>query len=295
MQYSADALGLSGSVTTLLRDLIHEKLGLMYEPHQLDQVADRLAPLVVARGLGSFLDYYYLLKYSSEPDEWLKVMDALAVQETYFWREIDQLRAVVTCIVPQLIKILRGKPLRIWSIPCATGEEPLTIAMLLSESGWFERAPIEISASDASPSAIARARKGHYTRRSFRNLPPALREKYFVEHTDSWSVIPTLQQRVSYDVVNLMAEADVARHADAPIVFCRNVFIYFSDSSIRRALSVFERSMPSPGYLCVAAAESLLRRTTTFELQEHGGAFMYVKDVPMACRPVLTPIVEKAS
>jgi chemotaxis protein methyltransferase CheR len=151
MHYNADALGLSGSVTTLLRDVIHEQLGLMYEPHQLDQVADRLAPLVVARGMGSFLDYYYLLKYSSEPDEWLKVMDALAVQETYFWREIDQLRAVVTCIVPQLVKNLRGQPLRIWSIPCATGEEPLTIAMLLSESGWFERAPIELRASDASP------------------------------------------------------------------------------------------------------------------------------------------------
>ena len=67
MQYNADALGLSGTVTTLLRDLIHEQLGLMYEPHQFDQLADRLAPLVVARGLGSFLDYYYLLKYSSEP------------------------------------------------------------------------------------------------------------------------------------------------------------------------------------------------------------------------------------
>jgi chemotaxis protein methyltransferase CheR len=295
MQYNVDALGLSGSVTTLLRDLIHEQLGLMYDPGQLDQVADRLAPLVVARGLGSFLDYYYLLKYSSEPDEWLKVMDALAVQETYFWREIDQLRAIVTSIVPQLVEALNGEPLRIWSIPCATGEEPLTIAMLLSEAGWFERAPIKLIASDASPGAIARARRGNYTRRSFRNLPPALREKYFVEHEDCWSVIPSLRQRVSYDIVNLMSEAEVARHADAPIVFCRNVFIYFSDRSIRRAVSVFERLMPSPGYLCVAAAESLLRRTSTFELQEHGGAFIYVKGEPMTSRRVLAPIVEKAS
>ncbi len=64
MQYRADSLGLSGSVTTIFRDLIHEHLGLMYEPHQFDQVADRLAPLVLARGLGSFMDYYYVLKYS---------------------------------------------------------------------------------------------------------------------------------------------------------------------------------------------------------------------------------------
>jgi chemotaxis protein methyltransferase CheR len=277
MPYRAESLGLSGSVTAILRDLIHERLGLMYEPHQFEQVADRLAPRVVARGLGSFMDYYYLLKYSNDPAEWLEVMDALAVQETYFWREIDQLRAVVARLVPQLVSALDGRPLRIWSIPCATGEEPLTIAMLLDEARWFERAPIELVGSDASRAAIDRARHGRYTHRAFRNLPPAMQERYFVSHDGYWTVDPALHRRVSYDVVNLMAEDEVARHASAPVIVCRNVFIYFSDHSIRRALGVFERLMPTPGYLCVAAAESLLKRTTTFELQEIGGAFMYVK------------------
>lgn len=294
MQYRADSLGLSGSVTTLLRDLIHEQLGLMYEPQQFDQLADRLAPLVVGRGLGSFLDYYYLLKYSAQPDEWLDVIDALAVQETYFWREIDQLRAVVDCVVPPLVTALRGRPLRIWSIPCATGEEPLTVAMLLAEAGWFARAPIEVLASDASPAALDRARAGRYTQRSFRNLPAALRDKYFVRHDGCWSVAAELRQRVSYDSVNLMAEAQVARHADAPVILCRNVFIYFSERSIRRALDVFERLMPSPGYLCVAASESLLRRTAVFELQEIGGAFMYVKGAGQP-RAACAPTIERAS
>ena len=295
MQYRADSLGLSGSVTTLFRDLIHDQLGLMYEPHQFDQIADRIAPLIVGRGLGSFMDYYYLLKYSAEPSEWLKVIDVLAVQETYFWREIDQLRAVVECVVPQLVKALHGRSLRIWSIPCATGEEPLTIAMLLAEAGWFDRAPIELFASDASPSAIERARTGRYTQRSFRNLPTALREKYFIQHDGYWSVASDLQQRVSYDIVNLMVEEQVARHASASVIFCRNVFIYFSDRSIRRALGVFERAMPSPGYLCVAAAESLLRRTSVFDLQEIGGAFMYVKSAACPQDSTCAPSVERAS
>ena len=277
MQYRVDSLGVSGTVTTILRDLIHERLGLMYESHQFEQVADRLAPLVIARGLSSFMDYYYLLKYSAESDEWLAVMDALAVQETYFWRELDQIRAVVTHVVPALVEALRGRTLRIWSIPCATGEEPLTIAMLLEEAGWFTRAPIELVGSDASPSAIERARSGRYGERSFRNLPLAMRERYFTMHDGQFVVCPDLQRRVSYDVVNLMDGEQMARHASASVVFCRNVFIYFSDRSIRRALSVLERSMPSPAYLCVAAAESLLRRTTIFELQDIGGAFMYVK------------------
>jgi chemotaxis protein methyltransferase CheR len=277
VQYHADSLGITGSVTSILRDLIHERLGLSYDAHQLDMVADRLSPLVVARGFSSFIDYYYLLKYSDAGDEWLKVMDALSVQETYFWREIDQLRAVVTHVVPRLVTRLAGAPLRIWSMPCASGEEPLTIAMLLEEAGWFDRAPIEVLGSDASQAAIARARAGRYTQRSFRNLPPHLREKYFSAGDREWTVVPSLHQRVSYDVVNLMVESEVARHAASPIIFCRNVFIYFSDQSIRRALAVFERMMPVPGYLCVSASESLLRRTTVFELEEVGDAFMYVK------------------
>src|SRR5215204_5618662 len=124
MQYRADSLGLSGGVTHVFRDLIHQRLGLFYDPTQFDQVADRLAPLAVARGLGSFMGYYYFLKYSAESEEWSRVMDALAVQETYFWREIDQLQAIVYSVVPRLAKT--AQTVSIWSVPCATGEEPLT-------------------------------------------------------------------------------------------------------------------------------------------------------------------------
>jgi chemotaxis protein methyltransferase CheR len=278
MQFRAESLGLAGHVTTILRELVHDRLGLFYEPSQFDQLADRLAPLVVARGLGSFLDYYYLLKYSADREEWGRVMDALAVQETYFWREIDQIRAVVDHLVPRLTEALRGRPLRIWSAPCATGEEPLTIAMMLEERGWFARAPIEIIGSDASRAAIARAALGRYGARAFRNLAPALREKYFTAVADHWVVVPDLQRRVAYDVVNLVAPDEVSRHAGAPVIFCRNVFIYFSDRSIRRTLDAFAESMPEPACLCVGASESLLRLGTPFELQEIGGAFVYVKD-----------------
>ena len=277
MQYRAESLGLVGHVTTLLMDLIHEQLGLHYKVSDADQLGDRLAPLVVGRGLASFMDYYYVLKYSPEPDDWLKVMDALAVQETYLWREIDQLRAVVDCLVPKLVQASRGRTVRIWSSACASGEEPLTVAMLLEEAGWFDRAPIEVMASDASPAAIARARKGEYTQRSFRNLPSHLRDKYFVAHGNHWTVVPELHRRVTYDVVNLVAESQVARYASAPVILCRNVFIYFSDRSISKTLTMFNEGMPAPAYLCVGVSESLLRRTLAFDLQEIGGAFIYVK------------------
>src|SRR5215203_2943529 len=154
-----DRLGLSDAAIPLLRDLVQERSGVFYETARCDVLAERLAPLVIERGFESFLDYYYLLKYDeSSTAEWLRVMDALAVPETYFWREIDQIRALVDVVVPALVNTLQGTPLRIWSVPCASGEEPLTIAMMLDQAGWFARAPIEIHASDASPAQIERAR-----------------------------------------------------------------------------------------------------------------------------------------
>jgi chemotaxis protein methyltransferase CheR len=274
----AESLGLVGSVTTILRDVVHDRLGLYYDANQLELLADRLAPLVVARGLSSFMDYYYLLKYSDEREEWNRVMDALAVQETYFWREIDQIRAVVNHVVPGLVEgASSGRPLRIWSVPCATGEEPLTLAMLLEEEGWFGRAPIEILGSDASRAALAKAEAGRYGPRAFRNLPAALKERYFTRDGDDWIVAPWLRRRVAYDAVNLADLDNVVRHAAVPIIFCRNVFIYFSDDAIRRTADAFARGMPEPGYLCIGASESLLRLRTVFELQEIAGAFVYVK------------------
>ena len=278
MEFRAESLGLAGSVTTILGDLIHDRLGLSFDASRFDQVADRLAPLVIARGLTSFIDYYYVLKYSEDGAEWGKVMDALAVPETYFWREIDQLRAIATHIIPDLVARAGGAPIRIWSAPCASGEEPLTIAMLLEDEGWFDRASIQIEASDASPAAIAKARAGVYGPRAFRNLPPALRERYFVPSGGTtWTVSPDLQRRVRYDVVNLVDEPAVKCHAGAPVIVCRNVFIYFSDKSIQRTVGVFGQTMPEPGYLCLGASESLLRLATRFELREIGGAFVYVK------------------
>jgi chemotaxis protein methyltransferase CheR len=141
----------------------------------------------------------------------------------------------------------------------------------------FGRPPIVLIPRDASPAAIARARKGDYTQRSFRNLPLPLKDKYFVTHGNHWSVVPELHRRVTYDIVNLVAEDQVARYATAPIIVCRNVFIYFSDRSIQRTVAMFDRGMGSPSYLCVGVSESLLRRTSAFDLQEIGGAFVYVK------------------
>jgi chemotaxis protein methyltransferase CheR len=274
-----DTLGIPQTGLPVLRDLVHERTGMFYDDTRVDVLAERMAPLVLRRGFRSFLDFYYLLKYDEDGSKyaWREVFDALAVPETYFWREVDQIRAVVCRIVPELVRRTRG-PLRIWSAPCASGEEPLTIAMALNEAGWFERAEIEIHAADASPAAVARAQQARYRLRSMRALPPPLVEKYFTREDDVFAADLDLTRRItSWSVVNLLDRDGIATFARFPIVFCRNAFIYFSPQSVRRVVDVFAESMPAPGYLCVGASESLLNVTTAFNLEEIDGAFMYVK------------------
>ena len=271
-------LVLPDGASALIRTLIHERTGMSFDNGKSDLLIDKLSPLVIERGFSSYLDYYYLLKYdASARAEWQNVMNALSVQETYFWREMDQVRALVQTIVPQWHARNAGSTLRIWSAACATGEEPLTIAMALNEAGWFARASIEILASDASSNAIERARAGIYRERAFRNLPAQLRERYFEPSGSGGQVKRELHSRIKWSVANLMDESQIAPLAAANVIFCRNVFIYFSENAIGRVVRSFSRLIRPPGYLFVGAAESLLRLTTDFTLTEIDDAFVYLK------------------
>ena len=264
----------------LLRDLVNTRTGMFYDGERLVYLRDRLAPLALERGFDSLLDYYYLLKYDADASgEWPRVIDALSVQETYFWREADQLQALADRIMPMLVNGGR-RSVRIWSVPCASGEEPLSIAMALEEAGWFSRLPIELYASDASDLALRKAAAGRYGTRAFRQLPLALREKYF-DHEPSgsgWLIKPSLKSRVTaWSRVNVVQPTDLAAYASADVIFCRNLFIYFTEATVRTVAEQFAHRMPTPAFLCIGAAESLLRLTTGFELQDIGGAYVYVK------------------
>jgi len=271
-------LVLPGGTSSLIRNLINERTGMFFDNGKSDLLMDKLSPLVIERGFSSYLDYYYLLKYdASAAVEWQNVMNALSVQETYFWREIDQVRALVQTLLPQWQARNGDSTLRIWSAACATGEEPLTIAIALNEAGWFERASIEILASDASSNAIDHAVRGVYKERAFRNLPPVLRGRYFEQDGSGWRVRSDIHSRIKWRLANLIEEDQIGPLACADFIFCRNVFIYFSESTIGRVVRSFARFMRAPGYLFVGAAESLLRVTTDFTLTEVDDAFVYMK------------------
>jgi len=261
-------------IPRLLRDLIHDRTGLFFEDARLEILLEKLEPLARGRGLDSYLDYYYALK-DNEPDEWDGVWEVLSVQETYFWREMSQVNALAEVIVPTWFK-KRSQPFRIWSAACATGEEPYTLAIALAEAG-FGSHPIEIVGSDASPMALRKAGAAIYREKSFRTLPFALRQKYFEPVAGGWKLVPEIVKKVTFARANLFESGEVAPLARAQVIFCRNVFIYFSAHSIRQTVAVMASRIPSGGHLFVGAAESLLRMTADFELKEVASALAYVR------------------
>ena len=263
-------------VPQLLRDLVHERTGVYFETERFDTLLEKLEGRARAHGCTSYLEYYYVLKYEEKgPEEWRRVMDAFSVQETYFWREFDQVRALADVVVPAWFKRNTG-PLRIWSAACATGEEPYTLAMALNEAGWGHH-PIEIHASDASEAALEKARAGVYRERSFRALPVHLRQKYFTSCAGGHRISPEIASRVTFRWANLVAPSAIADLTTCAVIFCRNVFIYFSPTAITRVIHSFADGMPGEGCLFVGTSESLLKLTDDFDLQEIGGAFVYVR------------------
>jgi chemotaxis protein methyltransferase CheR len=258
----------------LLRDLIHERTGIFFDDARLSLLIEKLTPLAQSRGNASFLDYYYALK-DNDTAEWSRAWEALSVLETYFWREASQLNALADLIVPQWFAKRPG-PFRIWSAACASGEEPFSIAIALAEAG-FGSHPIEITGSDANPAALQKAATATYREKSFRTLPLALRQKYFETVPGGWKLTPEITRRVRFKRANLFESADLASLARAHVIFCRNVFIYFSPHAIRQTVAGMARRMPSGGHLFVGAAESLLKMTTDFELREIGDALAYVR------------------
>jgi chemotaxis protein methyltransferase CheR len=268
------SLPLSPQVFVILSALIEEKTGLHYRPADADVLASKLSPRVIEAGFTSMMDYYYFLRYDAGGEAEIDALiDALVVGETYFFREADQLEALVREVVaPQVAK---GHRPRIWCAACASGEEPLTLAMLLDEAGALDKA--EIVATDLSPRALERARRGRYGRRSLRSVPARAVGRWLHVEGDTASVSRDLLGAIRWQRLNLIDAAAIDKLGAFDAILCRNVLIYFRDETTRHVVCNLARALTPGGYLLVGASESLMRFATPFRFEERGGAFFYRK------------------
>ncbi len=186
----------------------------------------------------------------------------LTVSETYFWREPQTFTALTDFILPELVKIKRGKDkkIKIWSAGCSTGEEPYSIAIALHKLiPVIKEWDISITATDINSKALAKATKGIYNPWSFRNPPAWMKSSYFNLNRElKYEIIPEIRKMVTFSCCSLTDEKyfpgrDYIDTLD--IIFCRNVLMYFTDEWAAKISRNLFNSLSENGWLIVSSCE----------------------------------------
>jgi len=272
-------LDLPDDVFRLLRDAIYRRTGLWFADSSKYLLQKRLSPRARELNFETFQKYYYFLQYDPRADaEFDEIYDLVTTKETYFFREPAQLTAFVEEIIPDILSRKTVRKVRVWSAGCASGEEPYSIAVLLQEARTYDRATIEIFASDISSEVLVRARKGQYRETAFRTTDPTLRDKYFTRQQDGcWRISDEIRNRVSFGRLNLYDEPRVSLLGNVDVIFCRNVIIYFDDASKRMVINNFYNRLIDGGYLLLGHSESLITLSTQFKLKHLKNDMVYQK------------------
>lgn len=270
---------LPDDVFRLLRDAIYKRTGMWFGDSSKYLLQKRLSPRAKELNFDTFQKYFYFLQYDPRAEsEFDQIYDLVTTNETYFFREPAQLAAFTEEIIPDILVRKSIRKVRIWSAGCSSGEEPYSIAMLLSEAGYYRDAVFEIFASDINQAVLSKARRGQYRENAFRATDPNLREKYFTREADnSWRISDEIRNRVSFGRLNLYDEPRVSLLGHLDLIFCRNVIIYFDDNSKKVVVGNFYNRLIEGGYLLLGHSESLISLSTQFKLRHLKNDMVYQK------------------
>ena len=267
-----------------IRDLVYQVAGIFHPDHKLRFLQERCGRRMKELNVLSMHDYLECL--TTKPNrqaEMAALLNETTVGETYFFRNEPQLSALRTIVLPKILEAKRPLPLRrikIWSAGCSTGEEPYTLAILLLEQakGMLDGWTFDIQATDLNERSVAHAKRGVYDEYATRNVPPQIRQKYFVEEPGGGlSVGTSARTRVTIQHLNLLDDCQMGFFKGTDIIFCCNVLIYFDAASKRRVIHHFYNNLLPHGYLFLGHAESLHGIRDEFRLVHLPSTTAYVK------------------
>lgn len=237
-----------------LLDLLEEKHNFRLDNYKDRCIRRRIAKHLRAAGVASLGDY--LVRLQSDDQELEALLDTLSVHVSQFFRNPDTFQAVAQRVLPELCRRAwenNQDRLRLWSVGCASGEEPYSLALLLDELRPHGL-QVEILATDVSQAVLERARQGLYRPERLEEVPEPVLKKYFTREGDAFRLAERIRGMVRFEQHNLMTD-DVFPAAD--MIFCRNVLIYFSRTEQNRILEGLSRALPEGGILVLGRSEAL--------------------------------------
>jgi len=263
-----------------LRALLARAAGLVFDESRKESMAYSVAERMRGSGARDVAAYLGLL---TDPAERQRLLDEVTIQETHFFRNPPQVRALRQYVLPELVKHAEshGRRLRIWSAGCSTGEEPYSIAMMLREllpstAGW----DVKVIATDISARALEAARTGRYGARAVQMATPEELTRFFLPSKGGHEVRPEIRELVEFRHHNLVTEpAPFAPSERVDLVLCRNVTIYFARDTTRVLMQRLHQCLRDGGYLFLGHSETLWQVSEDFRLVSLGtgeaAAFVY--------------------
>ncbi len=261
-------------------EYFYRKTGIHFDEGKRYFVDKRLIERIEATGSGTFRAWFVALRFEADGAELQHLVNAMTVNETYFFREAYQFDCMVNHLLDEVAARKRpGSRIRIWSIPSSTGEEPYSVAIYLLER-WakIDQYDVEILSSDIDTAVLDAAQRGIYSPRSVAQLPHVYLKKYFTPHGDGdYRISRDLVNAVEFSRVNLSEPADTRKFRDIDIIFCRNLLIYFDDLSRRVAAEAMFDTMSPGGFICLGHSESMSRMSSLYTVRRFPDAMVYQK------------------
>jgi chemotaxis protein methyltransferase CheR len=248
-----------------LRKLLRERSGLVLSTEKQYLAESRLVPVARRHSIATLGELVAKLKTAEQSPLATDVIEAMATNETFFFRDklpFDHFRDTV---LPALITArAREKRIRIWCTAASTGQEPYSLAMVLREFGAkLAGFRTEIIATDISADVLARAKAGIYSQFEVqRGLPIQLLVKFFSQVGETWQIAPEIRAMVQFRPLNLLKDFSALGTFD--LVFCRNVLIYFDQDTKIGVLNRLAAQLPADGFLVLGAAETVVGLTDAF-------------------------------
>ena len=260
---SAHEEAISARDYTRLCDLIYDEAGIRLGPEKKTMLEVRIKRRLKALELATYSQYCnYLFGRQGLKEEITSLIDVVTTNKTDFFREPGHFHFLVERALPELTAGDRaGKPLLVWSAGCSSGEEPYTLAMVMSEyAATHPGFRFGILATDISTVVLARAEMGVYSNEVVGPVPAALKRKYLMVSRDRGSncvrVVPELRRLIEFRRLNFM-DADYGITVKADAIFCRNVIIYFDRPTQQTVLKRLSRHLAPGGYMFVGHSETL--------------------------------------
>lgn len=230
------------------------------------QMKRRLTTLYMKKGFSSFAAFFEAIRRDKEL--YYEFLDRMTINVSEFWRNPNRWEVLESKFLPEMIRASRR--LKCWSAACSTGEEPYTLAMILSQLGVLESS--QVHATDIDEGALEKARRAVYPERSMREVPPAYAKTYFTRKDMTFSVVDSLKRNVRFAKQNLLNDPFDTQF---DLIVCRNVMIYFTEEAKQALYHKFSRALKPGGLLFVGSTEQIFS-PGQFEL-ETADTFIYRK------------------